>query len=117
MRKISLVFRRQMGNTETMDLGQFIYIGSRLFLSVAASFLAIMLWARTRDTAWMLMVIGVIVSYGETIYTIMNIFGIDSGNLFAIGSMSLLSILLSCLPMVFFIAAFLVMVIRNYRRR
>ena len=100
-----------------MDSGQLIYILSRLILGGVASFLAIMLWARTRDTAWMLIVMGTIAAYGETIYTIVNLFGLDSGNIVSIGSMSLLSILLPCFPMLFFIAAFAVMVTRKYRRR
>jgi hypothetical protein len=104
-----------MGNTQNMDSGQLIYILSRLFLSTLASFLAIMLWARTRDIAWMLMVIGVIAAFVETVYSIVNIFGLNSGIL-AISSMPLMSIILPCLPMVFFTAAFAVMVFRKYRR-
>ena len=99
-----------------MDSGQLIFILSRLFLGALASFLAIMLWSRTRDVAWMLMVIGVIAAYGETVYAILNLVGVE-GSFFAIGSVPLMSILLPCLPMVFFIAAFAVMVARKYRRR
>ena len=98
-----------------MDLGQAIYVLSRLGLGAVASFFAIMLWARTRDVAWMLMVIGIIAAYVETVYAILNIFGIGGGTILAIGSMPLLSIILPNLPMVFFIAAFAVMVVRKYR--
>jgi len=98
-----------------MDLGQAIYVLSRLGLGAVASFFAIMLWARTRDVAWMLMVIGIIAAYVETVHAILNIFGIGGGTILAIGSMPLLSIILPNLPMVFFIAAFAVMVVRKYR--
>ena len=100
-----------------MDLGQLIYILSRLILGGLASFLAIMLWARTRDIAWMLIIMGIIASYGETLYSILNLFGVDRGNMIPIGSMPLLSILLPCFPLLFFIAAFAVMVARKYRLR
>ena len=100
-----------------MDNGQLVYILSRLVLGGIASFLAILLWARTRDIAWMLMVMGVIAAYGETIYTIVNLFGVDRGNMISIGTMPLLSILLPCFPLLFFVAAFAVMVARKYRRR
>ena len=100
-----------------MDLGQLIYILSRLVLGALASFFAIMLWSKTRDVAWMLMVIGTIAAYVETVYSILNLFGINSGGILTIGSMSLMSILLPCLPTVFFIATLLVMVVRKYRRR
>ena len=100
-----------------MDSGQLIYVLSRLILGALASFFAIMLWSKTRDIAWMLMVIGTIAAYVETVYAILNLFGINSGNILFIGSVPLISILLPCLPTAFFIAAFAVMVVRKYRRR
>ena len=100
-----------------MDTGQLVYILSRLSLGAVASFFAIMLWSKTRDIAWMLMVIGTIAVYVETVYSILNLFGISGWNILTIGSMPVMSIILPCLPTVFFIAAFAVMVVRKYRRR
>ena len=100
-----------------MDSGQIVYILGRLVLGAVASFLAIMLWSRIRDAAWILVIIGTIVAYVETVYSILTLLGIASINVFTIGSMSLLSILLPCLSTLFFIAAFAVMVARKYRRR
>ena len=99
-----------------MDSGQVIYILSRLSLGALASFFAIMLWSKTRDVAWMLMVIGTIAAYVETVHAILGLFGIGGGIL-VIGSVPLISIILPCLPTVFFIAALAVMVVRKYRRR
>jgi len=99
-----------------MDSGQIVYILSRLSLGALASFFAIMLWSKTRDVAWMLMVIGTIAAYVETVYSILNLFGISGKAIFSIGSVPFMSILLPCLPTVFFVAAFVVMVIRKYRR-
>ena len=98
-----------------MDSGQVIYILSRLVLGAVASFFAIMLWSKTRDIAWILIIIGTLASYVETVYAILNLFGIGGG--FVIGSVPFISILLACLPVVFFIAAFAVMVVRKYRGR
>ena len=100
-----------------MDSGQIIYILSRLILGALASFFAIMLWSKTRDVAWMLMVIGTIAAYVETVYAILNLFGINGGNILYIGTVPIMSIVLPCLPTVFFIAAFAVMIARKYRRR
>jgi hypothetical protein len=100
-----------------MDSGQVTYIISRLALGALASFFAIMLWSKTRDIAWMLMVIGTIAAYVETVYSILELFGITSGAVLSIGSVPLVSIVLPCLPTVFFIAAFAVMVVRKYRHR
>ncbi|AEF83454.1 hypothetical protein [Leadbettera azotonutricia] len=100
-----------------MDSGQVTYIISRLALGALASFFAIMLWSKTRDIAWMLMVIGTIAAYVETVYSILELFGITGGTVPSIGSVPLVSIVLPCLPTVFFIAAFVVMVARKYRHR
>jgi hypothetical protein len=99
-----------------MDSGQVFYIVSRLTLGALAAFFAIMLWSKTRDVAWMLMVIGAIAAYVETVYSILEMFGISGGGGVSVGSVPLVSIVLPCLPTVFFIAAFAVMVVRKYRR-
>jgi len=99
-----------------MDSGQLVYILGRLILGAAASFLAIMLWARIREAAWIFVIIGVIVAYAETVYSLLSILGIGNDFFFMLGSMPLLSILLSCLSTSFFIAAFAVMVARKYRQ-
>ena len=99
-----------------MDLGQAVFILSRLILGAIASFLAILLWSRTRDLAWMLVIIGAIAAYVETIYTILNLFGIITES-FSMEAKHLMSIMLSSLPTILLIAALLVMVIRKYRHR
>ena len=97
-----------------MDLGEIIHILSRLILGALASFFAIMLWSRTRDIAWMLMVIGTIAAYIGTVYAILNNFGMTGGSIFVIGSVPFMLIFLPCLPTLLFIAAFAVMVARKY---
>ena len=91
-----------------MDAGQLVFVYSRLILGAVAAFLAIMLWSKTRDAAWMLMVIGIVVSYIEIVYSVLEMTGITAGHTLAV-------ILLPVLRLAFFIAAFLVMVIRRYR--
>ena len=99
-----------------MDTGQIVFIVSRLSTGALAAFFAIMLWSKTRDVAWMLIVIGTIVAYVETVYSILDIFGI-TGEQLSIGSVPLAVILLPNLRTTFFIAAFVVMVVRKLRRR
>jgi hypothetical protein len=97
-----------------MDSGELIYISSRLVLGALASFFAIMLWSRTRDAAWRLVVMGTIAAYIETVYDMLELFGIAGLNTVTIDSVPLTAILLPCLRTGLFIAAFLVMVIRKY---
>ncbi|GHV38047.1 hypothetical protein AGMMS49546_07660 [Spirochaetia bacterium] len=100
-----------------MDIGEAIYVSSRLILGALASFFAIMLWSKTRDAAWMLMVIGTIAAYVETVYSILSLFGITGNNALSIGSVPVAAIVLPFLRTSFFILAFLVMVLRKYGRR
>jgi hypothetical protein len=100
-----------------VDTGELVYISSRLVLGALASFFAIMLWAKTRDVAWMLMVIGTIAAYIETIYSILSLLGISGGGRVSMDPITAASLVLPNLPTVFFIIAFLVMVVRKYRRR
>jgi uncharacterized membrane protein YeaQ/YmgE (transglycosylase-associated protein family) len=92
-----------------MDTGNLIYILSRLILGALASFLAIMLWSKTRDIAWMLMVIGTIAAYAGMACSILGILGITEG-----GPFSAASLILACLPACCFIAAFSVMIARKF---
>ena len=98
-----------------MDSGQIVYIICRLALGVAAAFLAIMLWSKTRDLAWMLMVFGAIASFVEAVHSILEPFGIAGENILRIGSMPITSLVFPSLLMMFFIAALAVMVVRKYR--
>ena len=99
-----------------MDTGQIVFIVSCLSTGALAAFFAIMLWSKTRDIAWMLIVIGTIVAYVETVYSILDLFGI-TGEQLSIGSVSLAVILLPNLRTAFFTAAFIVMVVRKFRRK
>jgi hypothetical protein len=98
-----------------MDNGQALFVFSRLITMGLAAFFAIMLWSRTRDIAWILMVGGTITAYGETLYTVLKLFGI-SAPLRTLGSVPLLAIILSNVPVLFYISAFLVMIARSYGR-
>ncbi|MDR2247563.1 MAG: hypothetical protein LBE17_12985, partial [Treponema sp.] len=100
-----------------MDSGVIIYISSRLALGALTAFFAIMLWSRTRDAAWMLMVLGMLTAYMEIIYSIVEMFGIPEGRSVTIGSVPLASILLPNLSTIFILSAFLIMVFRKYRKK
>jgi hypothetical protein len=100
-----------------MDFGEIVLISSRLALGAVASFLAIVLWSKTRDVAWMLMVVATIAAYAETVYAILDRFGLTEGVRFSIGSVPLASLILPNLPTVLYICAFAVMVARKTRSR
>jgi uncharacterized membrane protein (DUF2068 family) len=99
-----------------MDSGQIVFAYSRLILGALAAFFAIALWSRTRDAAWILVVAGAIVMYVEIVYSILEMLGIAASGTLFIGSVPLAAIALPALRMVFFIAAFMVMVARRHRQ-
>jgi hypothetical protein len=92
-----------------MDSGQTLFILSQLVLGAVATFLAIMLWSRTRDAAWMLIVVGTIVAYIEIVHNILGLFGMGGG--------LPVSFILPLLRMLFFITAFLIMIIRQIKQK
>jgi len=98
-----------------MDTGQAIYIFSQLILGAAAAFLAILLWPRIRETAWLLVIFGAIVAYIETVYSILQKFGIAGGELVILGSIPVISFILPSVRMIFFIVAFAIMVYKQSR--
>jgi hypothetical protein len=100
-----------------MDFGQTAFIISQLSLGAICTFLAIMLWSRTRDAAWMLIIIGVIISYIEIIYSILGLYGMGGAEFFPVGSVPIISFILPVLRLIFFIAGFLIMVIRQFRNK
>ena len=97
-----------------MDSGQVVFTFCRLVLGALASFLAIVLWSRSRDTAWIFVIIGTIIAYVETVYSTLSFVSIGSGNILSEFLLSVISLSLSCLPTVCFIAAFAVMITRKY---
>jgi len=99
-----------------MEQGQLFLIMSQLVFGAVATFLAIMLWSRTRDAAWMLIIIGAIIAYIEIVYFITEIFGMTS-DFFIFDTVPIVSFILPLLRMFFFIAAFLVMIIKQSRQK
>jgi len=100
-----------------MDSGQLFLVYSRLILGACAAFLAIILWSKTRDMAWMLVVLGTIIAYMEIVCPILESSGVSVANSLLIGSIPLAAILLTTLRMALFIAALLIVVVRRYRQQ
>ena len=100
-----------------MDIGQMIFVYSRLVFGGAAAFLAIMLLLETRDIAWMMVMIGIIIMYVDLVYSALGHLRIIADNIMLVGSVSLAVILLPALQISFFIAAFVILIIRKHRQK
>jgi len=95
---------------------ELIMIITRLVLGAAATFLAILLWSTTRDTAWMLVIAGTILMYGRILFLTFGMFGLVPGDVVLVPGILTVETLLVNLPLVFYIAAFGVMIRRNRLR-
>lgn len=78
-----------------------------------ATFCAIMLWPRTRDIAWMLIVIGTIFHYGSVVFQALEIFGVTRIALEDELAVGIVRGLLVNAPFVFYTISFLVMIRRK----
>lgn len=97
-----------------MDAGDLFLTVSRLGTGAAAAFFAILLWSRTRDAAWMLILMGTITDYAEIVYVVLNRIGVAGRH--AIGAVPLAIIVLPNVRTVLFIAAFAIMIARTFGR-
>jgi hypothetical protein len=90
---------------------------SRLVFGAVATFLAIMVWSKTRDSAWMFVVIGTIVAYGDAVFTALEAFGLARIDVFMVMGVSVIRLLFANLPMLLYAIAFLIVIVRRSPRR
>ena len=88
---------------------QFILIITRLAFGAAATFLAIMLWSKTRDAAWIFVVLGTITGYGDIVFNTLNAYGIIRSQDFQIIGVSISSVIFTNLPFIFYGIAFIIL--------
>ncbi len=96
-----------------MSAGDTVLLVSRLATAAVAAFLAILLWSRTRDLAWMLVVISVIAGYADILFGLLAGLGLVDESRYSLLGIPLGRILISNLPYVFLCAALIVMIARK----
>ncbi len=85
----------------------------RLALGGITAFLAIMLWSKTRDVSWMSLVAGFITSYAGIVYDLMLDLHIITATGPVVFGLPLSTLLFTAVPFVFFILAFILMLVRR----
>ena len=85
----------------------------KLVLGGIAAFLAIMLWSRTRDVAWMCLVAGTVTGYAGIVYELLEKFGIILASSAKFCGIPLSSLLFASIPSVFIILGFILMLLRK----
>ena len=99
-----------------MTIGEFVALLVRLVFGAAGTFLAILLWSRTRDAAWVLVIVGTLVAYVGLVFETLRRFGIVLEQIGEIRGIPVAEIALENLPLLFYSAAFIVMIHRNRLR-
>lgn len=85
----------------------------KLIVGGIAAFLAIMLWSRTRDVAWTCLIAGVVTSYAGIVYDMLMQLGVVISGGVAVAGIQIVTLLFAVVPSCFFIAAFIIMIVRN----
>lgn len=85
-----------------IPLEELVLMVSRLVLGAIVTFVAILLWSRTRDSAWMFIILGTILQYGEIMVSTFEIFGIVSTNRVILWGLPVAQLVLTNLPLIFY---------------
>ncbi|MBR1723055.1 MAG: hypothetical protein IJ727_11350, partial [Treponema sp.] len=91
----------------------------KLFLGGVIAFLAIMLWSRTRDFSWMFLVLAAVTGYSSIVFNLLLKLGlVTTREIDVLGNkISLVQLLLTVIPGIFVIIAFILMLIKTGRER
>ncbi len=85
----------------------------KLALNGVAAFLAILLWSKTRDAAWMSLVAGAVTGYAGIVYELLVALGVVLEGTVLIAGIPLLTLLFTVIPTLFYILAFILMLARS----
>jgi hypothetical protein len=96
-----------------MSMEEFYVNASHLAFGAIATFFAILLWSKTRDMAWILVILGTVVSYAEIVFTTLRAFGIIDETFLAVSGVPVARMVLVNLPPLLYSAGFLSAVLRR----
>lgn len=96
-----------------METYELVGLVVKLSLGGAATFLAILLWSSTRDGAWMLVIMAVILSYGNIMYETLRVFGVVGEGIFLIPDLLHVTVVLENIPMLFMAMGFIAVLWRK----
>ncbi|MCP4295885.1 MAG: hypothetical protein GY786_09790 [Proteobacteria bacterium] len=99
-----------------MDNEQLILLSVKLVTGFAAALTAVLLWSKTRETPWLLVVVGTLFLYGEVVFSMLAFFGISNFYLFTVYGISVIRLVFSFSPFLFFTAGFLIFLLRRRGR-
>ena len=84
----------------------------KLILGFVAAIVSLMLWSKTRDGAWLSMVLGVVFLYMKTLLNVLNSFGFISYDSITVYGIVLIPLLFETLPFLFFTIGMVIFLLR-----
>ncbi len=85
----------------------------KLVLGGISAFLGIILWSKTKDSAWMNIIAGIVFYYISLVYELITSLGfVIPGNVLLFG-VPIYTLIATVLPYVFFIAAFCIILMKK----
>ena len=85
----------------------------KLVVGGIVTFFSIMLMSKTRDSAWMTLVIGFLLTYASIVYDLMLKLGVLPSSTIQLFGLPLIPLLFTVVPNIFFIIAFIIMISRK----
>ncbi|MBQ9206416.1 MAG: hypothetical protein IJ158_06840 [Treponema sp.] len=97
---------------------EIIFFIIKLVLGGIIAFLAIMLWSRMRDFAWMFLVFAAVTGYSSVVFDLLLKLGFVSAKELSIlgNNIPIIQLVLAVLPSFFMIIAFIIMLFRTGRK-
>jgi hypothetical protein len=97
-----------------MEYNEIIII-TRIVTGAIGAFFSIVLWSKTREPAWIFVIIGALCIYVEVVFTTLEVFGILSGDMLTFFGIPFLKLLLLNLPVIFITIGFIMVIAGNRR--
>ena len=99
-----------------MENEQLILLLAKLVTGFAATLTAVLLWSKTRESAWMFVVLGTVFLYSEIIFSTLELLGLANFYFFAIYGISLINLVFAVFPFIFFTVGFILFLSSRRRR-
>jgi hypothetical protein len=95
---------------------QMVLLLIKLITGFSATLTAVLLWSKTREPAWLFIVLGTVFLYSEIIFNTLDSLGLSKFYLFTVYGISLVEIIFASFPFLFFTIGFIIF-LTNKRRR
>lgn len=88
----------------------------KIISGFAATLTAVLLWSKTRESAWLFIVMGTVFLYSEIIFSGLDLLGLSNFYLLTVYGISVIKLIFAFFPFLFFTAGFILFLMSRRRR-